>query len=426
MSDATGTLRALPWLSPLDGLWLARRRRAMAVIFLAIAAIGAAWVLASARDFLAFDNKPVGNDFMTFYSAATLALEGKVTAPWDPEVLFARQAAIMPASEGVYLWHHPPTFLLLMLGFGALPYGAAIIAFSLFSLTLFMGAARSLIPRGEALLVALASPIAYLCLMNGQTGILTGVLLTFGYAWLDRRPILAGVCIGLLAFKPHLAILAPLLLAVSGRWTSFAAAGATVIAFFGATVLAFGFEPWRAFVENLALTSKVLNMEDTLPWARIPSVFIMLREFGVGQDIAYAIHWLCAAGVAGLTAWVWRGDAPADLKAATGLAAACLIPPYLFDYDLVVLCGAAALLLRAAGTGAIPAGWPTLIALLLLGPFLAPLATAATGGLPLFFLATAGAFAALTTLAWPAGTPDMDKARAGTRALPQVQRAERV
>ncbi len=425
MSDAIATLRPLPWLAPLDGLWIARRRRAMAVIFLAIAAIGAVYILATARDFLAFDNKPVGNDFMTFYSAATLALEGEATAPWNPDVLFARQAAIMPESEGVYLWHHPPTFLLLMLGFGAVPYGAAIIAFSLFSAALFAAAARALVPPGEALLVALASPIAYLCVMNGQTGILTGALLTFGYAWLDRRPVLAGVCIGLLAFKPHLAVLAPLLLAITGRWTSFAAAGATVIAFAGATVLAFGVEPWRAFIENLALTSKVLNMEDTLPWARIPSVFIMLREFGVGQDLAYAVHWLAAAGVAGLTAWVWRGDAPTDLKAATGLAGACLIPPYLFDYDLVVLCGAAALLLRAAGPQPLPAGWATLNALLLIAPFLAPLATAATGA-PLFFLATAGSFAALAAIAWPTPAPDADKARAGTRALSQVQRAERV
>jgi hypothetical protein len=425
MSDAIATLRPLPWLAPLDGLWIGRRRRAMAVIFLVIAAIGAVYILATARDFLAFDNKPVGNDFMTFYSAATLALDGHATAPWNPDVLFARQATIMPASEGVYLWHHPPTFLLMMLGFGAVPYGLAIIAFSLFSLALFAASARALLPRGEALLVGLASPIAYLCVMNGQTGILTGVLLTFGYAWLDRRPLLAGVCIGLLAFKPHLAVLAPLLLAASGRWTSFAAAGATVIAFAGASVLAFGMEPWRAFAENLALTSKVLNMEDTLPWARIPSVFIMLREFGAGQDIAYAAHWVAAAGVAGLTAWIWRGDAPPDLKAATGLLAACLIPPYLFDYDLVVLCGAAALMLRAAGSNPLPAGWPTLIALMLLGPFLAPLATAATGA-PLFFLATAGAYAALAMIAWPSPAPDADKARAGTRALPQVRRAERV
>lgn len=419
MSDATAPLRALPWLAPLDGLWIARRRRAAAVIFLALALAGAAFILFTARDFLAFDHKPVGNDFMTFYSAATLALEGQVAAPWDPQTLFARQAAIMPASEGVYLWHHPPTFLLMVLGFGALPYGAAILLFSLFSLALFKASARALVPPGEALLVALASPIAYLCVMNGQTGVLTAALLTFGYAWLGSRPILAGVCIGLLAFKPHLAVLAPLLLAVTGRWTSFAAAGATVIAFVGATVLAFGVEPWRAFAENLALTSRVLNMEDTLPWARIPSVFIMLREFGVGQDIAYAVHGAAACAVALLTAWVWRGDAPADLKAATALAAACLIPPYLFDYDLVVLCGAAALLLRAGGRAPLPAGWPTLAALLLLGPFLAPLATAATG-LPLFFLATAGAFAALVVVARPARTPDMDKARAGTRALPEV------
>ena len=38
------------------------------------------------------------------------------------------------------------------------------------------------------------------------------------FAWLDRRPVAAGVLIGLLTLKPQLGILFPVMLIASARW----------------------------------------------------------------------------------------------------------------------------------------------------------------------------------------------------------------
>ena len=48
-------------------------------------------------------------------------------------------------------------------------------------------------------------------------------------ALIDRRPWLAGVLIGCLAYKPQFGLLIPLVLVASGRWRVFAAAVATVL-----------------------------------------------------------------------------------------------------------------------------------------------------------------------------------------------------
>ncbi len=48
---------------------------------------------------------------------------------------------------------------------------------------------------------------------------MTGALLQ-----LDKRPVLAGILFGLLAYKPQFGLLIPFVLAASGRWRTFAAA----------------------------------------------------------------------------------------------------------------------------------------------------------------------------------------------------------
>ena len=53
---------------------------------------------------------------------------------------------------------------------------------------------------------------------HGQNGFLTAALLGGALVVLDRRPILAGILIGLLVYKPQYGLMIPIVLAVSGRW----------------------------------------------------------------------------------------------------------------------------------------------------------------------------------------------------------------
>jgi len=82
----------------------------------------------------------------------------------------------------------------------------------------------------------------------GQNGFLTSALMIAGLAQLGRRPILSGVCFGLLTIKPQLGLLLPLMLLLTGQWRAIAAAVVTTAALVVATGLLFGFDIWPQYV----------------------------------------------------------------------------------------------------------------------------------------------------------------------------------
>ena len=67
----------------------------------------------------------------------------------------------------------------------------------------------------------LAFPAVFLNAAHGQNGFLSAALLGGGLLIMDRRPLLAGVCFGAMAFKPHLALAIPFALIFARRWMTF-------------------------------------------------------------------------------------------------------------------------------------------------------------------------------------------------------------
>jgi alpha-1,2-mannosyltransferase len=107
-----------------------------------------------------------------------------------------------------------------------------------------------------AWIVLLGYPAVMVNAGFGQNGFLSTALLGGGAVLMDRRPALAGVCLGCLGYKPQLGIIVPLALAVAGRWRCFAAAAATMLALAGAATLAFGMDIWPPFIADLAVARR--------------------------------------------------------------------------------------------------------------------------------------------------------------------------
>ena len=83
------------------------------LIILAVFALGAVLLVATSRDMIDFRGKPLGYDFITFWGASDLTLEGRATDAFDPaEALKAQQKAVQ-GSEVDFFWHYPPTFQLV-------------------------------------------------------------------------------------------------------------------------------------------------------------------------------------------------------------------------------------------------------------------------------------------------------------------------
>src|SRR5258707_15512486 len=75
------------------------------------------------------------------------------------------------------------------------------------------------------------------------------------------RPVLAGICLGLLAYKPQFGLLFPIALIAAGHWRVFASAGMTAIAMYVLSWLAFGTERCLAFFHALPKFSQAHFVE---------------------------------------------------------------------------------------------------------------------------------------------------------------------
>jgi hypothetical protein len=179
---------------------------------------------------------------------------------------------------------------------------------------------------------------------HGHNGLLTAALFGFALVLLDRRPLIAGLLFGLLAYKPQFGLFIPLVLAASGRWKSFAAAAATVLLFTLATVLAFGPQVWDAFLASTRFTRLVVLEEGGTGWHKIQSVFAWVRSWGGPVPLAYAAQAAVTLAIGASLVWLWRSDASFARKAAALAIAAILGTPYSLDYDMVLLAVAIAFL----------------------------------------------------------------------------------
>jgi arabinofuranan 3-O-arabinosyltransferase len=296
-----------------------------------------------------FDEKGLGipTDFATIWSAGRLALDGHAAQTWDWDIAKQAQVAVLGQSyPGNFAWHYPPPFLFVASLLAHFPYAAAFIGWLAVSFVPYLAAMRAIVGHSFGLLLAAAFPAVLTNTIAGQNGFLTASLIGGTLYLLPTRPILAGVCLGLLSYKPQYGLLFPLVLIAASQWTVFFSAGVTAIALAFASWLAFGTESWQAFFHWMPMLSQAFLTEGRAPWWKLQSLFAMIRYFGGGEQVAWIFQSILTASVAAALALMWRSRISYSLKAAALAAGTLLSTPYLFMYDMMVLAIAVAFLVR--------------------------------------------------------------------------------
>jgi hypothetical protein len=340
MADAALPLPSGPiaWATP-------QRLKAYSFILIGAYALALIWLFATSHGGVDAYGRPLGTDFSDVWTAGRLALGGHPASVYDPAAHWAaQQAAFHDPKIPFYGWHYPPMFLLAASVLALMPYLAAVAVWQGLTLPLYLNVMRGIVPQKGALLAALAFPAVYMNLTHGQNGFLTAALIGGGLMLLDRRPWLAGVLFGLLAYKPQFGVLLPLALLAEGRWKTIAAAAATVIAAAGLTFLVFGEETWRAFLANTQFTRHTVLENGGAGFWKIQSIFAAVRMWGGSIGLAYAAQAVAGVSAAVAVFLLWRGKADRRLKAAGLIAGAFLCTPYSFDYDFMALAPAGAFL----------------------------------------------------------------------------------
>jgi hypothetical protein len=294
-------------------------------------------------------SQTIGRDFVIFWSAAVLLLRGDAATLFDP-------AQFQPALDGIVgqtlafmPYPYPPHSIFVIWPLGLLPF---IVAWPLWLGSTFALVA-TLLRRFQvgwlAILALLLSPASIVNICSGQNGYLSAALLCGGLLLLERRPVLAGVLIGVLSYKPQLGLLLPLLLIVGGHWRCFLAASMTVVVLVVGSIAVVGVAGWQTYL-GLGMPEQIDFLQHGSGFFQQMSFTYFMNARLLGADLGLA--WLLQVAMAVLigiaSILIFRGRAAHELKVATALVATTLISPYVLSYDLVIV-GVAILLAARHG-----------------------------------------------------------------------------
>jgi len=321
--------------------WLDRHRlvRGCQILILIYLVVLGYWFV---TDVWASDLTTLQNDFAAFWTVGHMVLNGRAVDAYLPELALAAEAEYIP-EHGVRLpWFYPPQVFFLTAPFALLPFIPSFFLWSSASLAGLAWSVNALAPRTPVLWLLLASPGLFWVLRWGQTGLLAAALLGAAlYCMNVKRPVLAGLCFGLLAFKPHFGLLVPFALIAGRQWTVFLSATLTALAILAMSTAVFEPQVWSAFFEGIEV-AVTMQASGALPHDQMVSLYGLLRILGLSHTPALILQIILALIVLFFVVAVWRRNTTA--AGAVLAAGSLLVAPHVLGYDLAVYAPALAIL----------------------------------------------------------------------------------
>jgi hypothetical protein len=290
-----------------------------------------------------------------------LALNGRAADVYGNAAWQAMAAVLGPGTYAPFFY--PPTALLMWTPFALLPFAVAAVVWVGGTAAAYAVTVR-LVLRTRSCAPALAFPAVLIAGLYGQNSMLSAALFGGAAVTLNRYPVFAGMLIGSLAYKPQLAVLAPLALAVAGRWRAFVAAAVTAAAFIA-----------------VLPDANAWNATGVPGFDKFASPYAAIRLLGGSATAAWLVQGVCAVlSISALVVVVWRRPGAATVIAMLVMATAFCVP-FLGLYDIVIFMMAGAWLVSEANR----IGWYRYERMTLALLYVAPLAilVAATHGIPL-------------------------------------------
>ena len=295
---------------------------------------------------------PVYSDFSTAWVVGVQALQGQVVPLYDPAKFLEIQTTLLGAQKFFYPnWPYPPIFSLVMAPFGLLPYFWSFVTWTSTTLLGCIVVVYMIVRRSPVIPLVLASPFTLWNILAGQNGFLMASLLGASLLSFERQPVLAGIFIGCLTYKPQFGIMLPVALVAAKQWRAVASAVATAALLAAVSVAAFGASAWEAFPCGLLQQFGVVFEAEGLPdfaatWGYLQTVYGLIRYLHGGATLAWVGQGITALCAAIIVWFVWRSPTRYALKAAILSALALLASPYAFAYDMAAIAIPVAFLAR--------------------------------------------------------------------------------
>ncbi len=288
------------------------------------------------------------SDFDAFYIVARQVWHGHADLAYRFESLIKLQAEASNGATSFMPWTYPPQFDLFMAPFALLPAGVAYLLFTTATLALYLLTLRAIAGRNFALIIVVMFPAFAITIGCGQNGFLTGALIGLVCLNVERRQVLAGLALGAMVIKPHLAIAAGVYMLATGRWLALATATTVVLASSFLCTLVFGWQIWAAWFGAIR-ESAIFLEHGFYPLFRMVSVYAALGRAGVPPTFAFWAQTIVAclalfAVVFAVRLGTSRKTSPTFALGITAMVSV-MISPYAYDYDLPIVGSGLALLL---------------------------------------------------------------------------------
>jgi len=289
-------------------------------------------------------------DFNNLWTGGRLALEGHVDWLFDTEKYRAEMRGLLGPNLPAQEWSYPPNMLLIGAPLAMFPPIIAYLIWTLGGLLLLHIAIKPFKLPTVLHLIILFSPAVFINILLGQNGTFISALLILGLYHAPKKPVLAGICIGLMTVKPQFGILLPFILIASQNWTAFISASLTALGMAVLTSLLFGFDVWGNFLSHTQPMMRGI-MEAQYPQdyhTNAVPVFIFARAMGAGLFGAYAVQSIVSTLAIIIAAKLWHKSTNIDHihRVALTCVLVMLATPYAYTYDMIAL-GAAIIIVFA-------------------------------------------------------------------------------
>lgn len=315
--------------------WGTRDRKTRLLFWSLVAALSvlALMVYAAIIEEMLGDIKPCVNTLALFWSwSKFIHVISPAALIYDPHALNTFERGAISAHAMDLPFAYPPSLLLLIWPLGLLPPVPALLLWLGVSAILYAWACWYR-PWGPMIaMLGLAMPSTLAALYCGQVSLLIAAFMIGGCRLVGRRPILAGVLLGLATVKPQFGLLVPVALVSARQWRSAIAAATTVLLTVLVSGLAFGWTTWRRLPSAMIGLSKFAARFPQ--FLRVsPTVTAVLRVYGAGPALTEAAQ-LSAAACSAVAIWICfrRGFTP--LAVAALMVGAFFTTPYAVFYDL--------------------------------------------------------------------------------------------
>ncbi len=313
----------------------------------------------------------VGTDFIAFYTAGVFVSEGRARSLYDLHAIAQYQHALAQQNgddlgQAIGPWWNPPYYAWLFVPLAKFSYLAALklwLGFDLvcaaIAVTILVSWVRRASRSGPAtwalvpVLIAISTPFIQ-SLTHAQNTCTSLLLLTLVVAaWRNERPLLAGLLLGALAYKPQLVALVAVVMTICLGWRVLAGLAIT-----GASLLAVNV--WTLpgtigdYQHRLPINLHFVLLETPYLWDRHVTfrAFWRLLFQGYATGESSLVTWIAASVCSiGLGAFLFSAAlrtraAPAhlirngrrfDRLIAATIVSTPLLMPFYFDYDQLLL-----------------------------------------------------------------------------------------